>query len=177
MTSDATVNSGGKAFLRGFGISLLAIAFVYLVVGVILRPLMPSAVHRVLDGVYDTLLCGTDEDYHQNPILRGALRRNIVGTGDAWCEDVSGQRRDISYSEFNVAIALFVIPLLAGMFFILTGAGNLPAASRPPSVFTSSAGGDLSSRLTELKSAYDKGLISQEEYEQTRANLLRQLEK
>lgn len=167
--------SGGNAFLRGVGISLLIFAAVYLVVGVIFRPLMPSFVHTVIDGVYDGLLCGPDERYQQDPILRGALRRNVVGNGDAWCEGAGGQQRDISYSEFNLAIALFAIPAVVGMFLLMRGAVKSTASIS--SAFKSSVGGDLSARLQELQNAYDKGLITEAEYQQTRSNLLKQMEK
>lgn len=176
MVVDKAAGSEGNAFFRGAGIVLLAFAAVFLVTGVILRPLMPSFVHAVIDGVYDGLLCGSDEVYQQAPILRGALRRNIVGMGDAWCENAAGQRRDISYSELNVAIALFTVPAVVGMFLLVRGASKLTPASTS-SAFTSSVGGDLSSRLQELQNAYDKGLITEVEYQQTRANLLRQMEK
>ncbi len=176
MVADTVARSGGNAFFRGAGIVLLAFAAVFLVVGIILRPVMPSFVHAVIDGVYDGLLCGADETYRQDPFLRGALRRNIVGNGDAWCEDSAGQRRDISYSELNVAIALFTLPAVGGMFLLIRGAANLPVKSSS-STFTSSVGGDLSSRLQELQNAYDKGLITGAEYQQTRANLLKQMEK
>lgn len=168
--------SGANPFLRGVGISLLIFAAVFLVVGVIFRPLMPPVVHAIIDGVYDALLCGADEQYHQDPLLRGALRRNIVGNGDAWCENAAGQRRDISFSEFNVAVALFALPAVVGMVLLFRGAAKSVTAS-PSSVFKGSIGGDLSSRLQELQNAYDKGLITEAEYQQTRANLLRQMGK
>jgi Short C-terminal domain len=151
---------------------LLIFAFVYLVVGVIFRPIMPAPVHMLLDGVFDALLCGPDEEYQQDPFLRGTMRRNIVGAGDAWCLNPQGVKRDISYSEFNVAVALFVFPLLVGFILIIA---NIPTPSRARSR-PSGAGNDLSARLQELKAAYDKGLITSEEYETTRQNILKQME-
>jgi hypothetical protein len=177
MQSQSISPSNGSPILRGIGISLLFVAVVYLVTGVILRPIMPPFVHSVLDGIYNGLLCGPGEHYQQDPLLRGAMRRNIVGEGDSWCENANGEMRDISFSEFNVAIALFVIPLILGSVFVARSTPNLSRSSPKSSVFRSNAGADLSSRLQELQTAYDKGLISQEEYNQTRANLLKQLEK
>ncbi|MEZ4669950.1 MAG: SHOCT domain-containing protein [Anaerolineae bacterium] len=152
---------------------LLLFAFAYLLVGVILRPVMPAPFPALIDSMYDTLLCGPDEEYQQDPFLRGGFRRNIVGEGDAWCLNAQGVKRDISYSEFNVAIALFVVPLIAGFIIVIAA---VPTPSRS-SVFRSSVGGDLSARLEELQAAYDKGLISSEEYEITRQNILKQMER
>ena len=170
-------SSGGNPYLRGIGFSLLLFAVIYLITGVILRPIMPPFVQSVVDGVYGGLLCGPGEHYQQDPFLRGALRRNIVSEGDSWCETATGQKRDISFSEFNVAIALFVIPLVLGSVLVGPNTPNLSRSSPKSSVFKTNSGADLSSRLQELQTAYDKGLISQEEFNQTRANLLKQLEK
>ena len=177
MQPQPTVTAGGKPFLQGFGISLLLVAVVYLITGVIFRPVMPPVVQSLYDGIYGGLLCGRDEHYQQDPFLRGALRRNTVGEGDSWCQNARDEKRDISYSEFNVAIALFLIPLIGGALLLGYATPNLMRSSTSTSVFKSSAGGDLSSRLQELQLAYEKGLITQEEYDQTRANLLKQMEK
>lgn len=177
MQSEPTKSNGGKLFLRGLGIILLLFSAVYLVTGVILRPVMPPVVQTVLDGIYDGLLCGSDEHYQQDPILRGALRRNIVSEGDSWCENARGEKRDISFSEFNHAIALFVVPMVVGSLLLGKTVVNSTHTSAKSTVFRSAAGGNLSSRLEELQSAYDKGLITDAEYNQTRANLLKQMEK
>lgn len=176
MQLEPSAARSGKPLLQGIGISLLLVATLYLVTGVILRPVMPPVIQSVYDGIYNGLLCGSGEHYQQDPFLRGALRRNIVGEGDSWCENARGEKRDISFSEFNVAIALFVIPMLLG-FGMVGYATPSFRRSRSSAVFKSSAGGDLSSRLQELQAAYEKGLISQDEYNRTRANLLRQMEK
>ena len=165
--------ASSKPLIQGLGISLLLVAAVYLVTGVIFRPIMPAPIQNVYDGIYNGLLCGSGEHYQQNPFLRGAMRRNIVGEGDAWCENARGEKRDISFSEFNVAIALFTIPLISGSVLLWRSTPQTMKGA----AFTSSVGGDLTSRLQELQNAYDKGLISQEEYSQTRANILKQMEK
>lgn len=176
MQVEPTASPSAKPLIRGIGISLLLVAVVYLVTGVIFRPIMPSPIQSVYDGIYNGLLCSPGEHYQQDPFLRGALRRNTVSEGDSWCENTRGEKRDISYSEFNVAIALFLIPLILGAGFVAY-ATPMRWAAGSSSVFKSQAGGDLSSRLQELQRAYEKGLISQEEYNQTRANLLKQMEK
>lgn len=177
MQSEPTKSNDGKLFLRGLGIILLLFSAVYLVTGVILRPVMPPVVQTVLDGIYDGLLCAPDENYQQDPFLRGALRRNIVSEGDSWCENAGGEKRDISYSEFNLAVALFVLPMLVGSLLLGKSVLNSTHTSAKSTVFQSPAGGNLSSRLQELQSAYDKGLITDAEYNQTRANILKQMEK
>lgn len=177
MQSQSISPSSGKPILRGIAIALLLFAVVYLVTGVIFRPIMPPPVQNILDGIYNGLLCGPGEHYQQDPFLRGALRRNIVSDGDSWCENTAGEKRDISFSEFNVAIALFLTPAVGGALLLGYATPNIMRSSTSRSVFKSGVGGDLSSRLQELQAAYEKGLISQEEYNQTRANLLKQMEK
>jgi len=177
MQPQSTLTSNGSPFLRGIAISLLLVAVIYLVTGVIFRPIMPPFAQNIYDGIYGGLLCGRDEHYQQDPFLRGALRRNTVSEGDSWCQNARGEKRDISYSEFNVAIALFVIPLIGGALLLGYASPNIMRSSASTSVFKSAAGGDLSSRLQELQTAYEKGLLTQEEYNQTRANLLKQMEK
>lgn len=163
-----------SAFWPRLGGFLLIFAFIYLVVGVIFRPIMPAPVHMLLDGVFDMLLCGPDEEYQQDSSLRGALRRNTVGTGDAWCLNAQGVKRDISYSEFNVAVVLFVLPLLLGFFLLFVGISA--PLGRASSSGIQGGSSDLSRRLEELKHAYEKGLITHDEYELTRRNILKQME-
>lgn len=177
MQSQPDVPSGGKPLFRGLGFSFLVVAVIYLITGLIFRPIMPPFVQNVLDSVYGGLLCGPGEHYQQDPFLRGAMRRNIVSNGDSWCENARGEKRDISFSEFNVALALFLIPLVVGALLVGWSTPIITRSAAAPSVFKSDAGGDLSSRLEELQAAYEKGLITQEEYTQTRANLLKQMEK
>ena len=177
MQSEPTKSTDGKLFFRGLGIILLLFSAIYLVTGVILRPIMPPVIQNVYDSIYGGLLCGSDEHYQQDPFLRGALRRNTVSKGDSWCENARGEKRDISYSEFNVAIALFVVPMLVGSLMLAKTALNSTHSSARSTVFRSAAGGDLSTRLQELQTAYDKGLITQAEYIQTRAKILEQMEK
>jgi hypothetical protein len=158
-----------KSWLGGCGCLLLILGFGYLVVGVILRPIMPDAVHGVIDGVFDTLLCGPDEQYQQDPFLRGTMRRNIVGEGDSWCENAAGQQRDVSWAEFNVAIVLFVVPAAVGAVLAARGLASVPSRRKVPSV---GAERTLSDRLRELDEAYQNGLITQAEYERAREGLL-----
>lgn len=173
--ADSSVSPSRRRFFRLVGGLLLALASVYLLLGVILRPIVPPPVHAVLDGVYDALLCGPDETYQQDPFLRGALRRNTVSTGDAWCLSTGGVKRDISYSEFNVAIALFLVPLLLGFSLLMVGIAG--SSFGTPRQRTQTGRSDLSTRLTELKAAFDQGLITRDEYEVTRQNILKQMEK
>jgi hypothetical protein len=161
----------------GCGCLLLILAFGYLAVGVILRPIMPDAVHGVLDGIFDALLCGPDEQYQQDPFLRGAMRRHIVGEGDTWCENAIGERRDISWAEFNVAIVLFVAPVTVGA--VLAARGLPDMAGKQPTRVSSYAADNkssLSDKLRELDEAYRDGLITQAEYEQTREGILKGME-
>jgi hypothetical protein len=152
---------------------LLIFAFGYLAVGIIFRPLMPDFIHSVIDGVYDLTLCGPDERYEQDPFLRGAMRRNMVGEGDAYCVNERGEQRDISYSEFNLAIVLFVIPAALGAVLAARGLATVPG--RPPRRTQGTVDSNLSTKLRELQDAYDQGLITKEEFDSTRKNLLENL--
>jgi hypothetical protein len=158
----------------GCGCLLLIFAFGFLVAGVILRPIMPNFVHSMIDGMYDIVLCSPDERYEQDPFLRGAMRRNIVGEGDAYCINERGERRDISYSEFNLAIALFVIP--AGIDAVLAAKGSAAVPRRPQRSAAEAPGSSLSAKLRELQDAYDQGLITKKEFDSTRQNLLNNIE-
>jgi hypothetical protein len=171
-----STRSKKQSRVGGCGCLLLILAFGYLVVGVILRPIMPDAVHGVIDGVFDALLCGPDEQYQQDPFLRGAMRWHIVGEGDAWCETAAGQRRDISWAEFNVAIVLFVVPVTVGAVLAARGLGNVSSGKPVGVPSTANNQSSLSDKLRELDEAYRNGLITQMEYEQTREGMLKGME-
>jgi hypothetical protein len=50
---------------------------------------------------------------------------------------------------------------------------NIPKPSTAAATSNTPSGGELTSRLKQLREAYDAGLISNEEYERTKSDLLR----
>lgn len=185
--------------LRLAGFLLMGVGFAALCILTVLPVLPPFAQNETIDTIIGTVVCQPGEtvlrDQYQTQDSDGTGY-----SMDVYCINAREQREDVTGKWFLISIGAFLLPFLVGLFsFIfasnrasknvavpttgfsvdpLSGRVNLGSSSSPISGFNQSAVSfsagkkSLSDRLKEIQDARDKGLITEEEYDRIRQEIL-----
>jgi len=172
--------------VRIIGIILIIISFAIMSVFIIIPAIAPSLddIAPIRD-LFQTMFCAqhekisADYDVYTRP---GEYDRSMTLS----CVNSENQQRDVSGQPILYGIVGYLIPFLVGLVLTIVGGGN--RWSRAPVTFSGgfTSTGDtqgyssnyqnsptsLTDRLQELKLAHDAGLITQEEYETRRKDII-----
>ncbi len=196
---------------RILGITLVVLAFVFLV-GFIIFPVIPQlADSPVFDSILGVVLCQPGETLVRDPYSQ-VFGGEQTFTMNVYCQDAKKKQVDVTSKWTGIGVVGFVALFLPGMY-ITTGTlstnrkrkrvpddsgnafrvtpeqvneyrqktraqhgsanGTGQAAANGRSAFDHSGGDDdFSHKLKQIQEAHDSGLISDEEYEHLRQNIL-----
>lgn len=171
-----------------FGCLLVILALVVLFTGVVI-PVIPNTVDSpTVDSYLQSILCGADET-----ILRSQYsERYIDGTAysmNVYCVNNENIRRDVSGTWVLLGMAGFIIPFGIGLVMIfstkvppprpVTGNGQVidvdalrKQISTQQGVSVSGGNKSLAERLRELEEARNAGLITYNEYDRMRDEII-----
>lgn len=164
---------------RWIGVFLIAFAFAVMLFFIIIPAVLPSFDDApLIKNTFRVLFCKPGEtllDEH-------ATYRPSPGTTETTvslsCVDNEGQSRDVGSAPILVGIVGYLVPFLSGLLILTVRSNRNRNADRQTFVDNNTYGynaTNLSDRLRELKSAYDAGLVTQDEYEAKRKEILSDL--
>src|SRR5690606_30254094 len=175
------------------GVFLIILSFVTLAFGIV--PLFVEGKEPFLN-IMEPILCAPGE----NLTMEVVVTHHYDGTGysgDFDCHRPNETSYDVTGKAFLLGAASFTVPFLIGLVMSIrafnhavrgviptnpahynTGWGQPSVSTTVSNAFhsmnTPTAGNtELTQRLKQLRDAYDAGMISHEEYERTRADLLK----
>ncbi len=173
--------------VRIIGIILIIISFAIMSVFIIIPAIVPSldAVPPIRDA-FQTMFCAQNEKINASYYTfsrPGETSRSVTFA----CVNSEGQERDISGQPILIGIVGYLILFLIGLVMTIVGGRRSRAPVTVSSGFTSTgdiqgyssnhqgSATSLTDRLQELKSAHDAGLITQDEYEIKRKELINEI--
>lgn len=157
--------------------------------GIIVIPVLPPFEESAeIDGYLTPLLCQPEEtilrDQYSGPSREGGTSYSM----DVYCIDKDGDRRDETGRWALLGGGAFTIPFLIGLVLLIGGANRNTGNATPtliangtpvnfgtPASFGTqapSAGRSLSERLKQIDDARNQGLITAEEYDRLRKEIL-----
>ncbi len=188
-----------KLPLTLIGSLLMVLAFVilgtFIIAPAVIAPLDNAP---VLKNFLQGVLCHQGEtltaSYSEYDTPTSTTRSN-----DMECVDSEGQQRDVNGSIIGIGLVGYLVPFLGGLFLTITGSWQrrqrMMGIYRTPyqdnvsplvggmnvrfdrfdnnSASVSHGHGTLTQRLSELKGAFDAGLLTQDEYDSKRKELLK----
>jgi hypothetical protein len=187
-----------RRFFIWLGVFLMVFAFVVLFTFIVL-PAVISSFDSVppLKGVYELMFCKTGETLQDSRTTYRPSPGTTVTTVQVACVDNEGNGRDISNDAISVGVFGYLVPFLVGLFTALIAASRekIPSPSKPTPPRTSKPSAQVRkdpipsanraqptereqvlesaiTRLKELKSALDLGLITQAEYDAKHKEIL-----
>lgn len=184
-----------------FGCLLMVVSFV-LLCGLVVLPVIPFLEDtKAFDDLLQSVFCQEGEtvlrDQYQTTDSEGTSY-----SMDLYCIDREGQRRDVTAQWFLVGIVGFTAPFLIGLFAFIFGVNRgvrrtitvtrnnadvlgggstidlssflSPTQTPQTSSFSTSGGGNKSftEKLKQIQEARDAGLITAEEYDRLRQEIL-----
>jgi hypothetical protein len=177
------------------GVLMDVIATAAMLFFVVLPSVMPIDSVPGMRPILQGLLCERGETI--NVESHTYTRPGRVSTSaNFYCVRESGAEREVTGKAIMIGIIGFVVPLLAGIFLIISGSASqkkkryqtgvgavlegFGISIDDPSAFqvvTTDVIGrsSLTDRLKALKAAYDQGLITEAEYESKRKEILREM--
>jgi hypothetical protein len=188
-----------RRFFIWLGVLLMVFAFVVLFTLIILPAVIPSFDSvPPLKATFQVLFCKTGETLHDSRATYNPSPGTTVTTVTVSCVDKEGSEHDISGDVIGAGAVGYLVPFLVGLFMALIAASRekVPSTSTPPATYRSSVQAhddpipqrdrvqptdkekhmeSAISRLKELKSALDSGLITQAEYDSKHKEILRDM--
>jgi hypothetical protein len=184
-----------RRFFIWLGVFLMVFAFVVLFTFIIL-PSVISSFDNVppLKAAYELVFCKTGETLHDSRTTYNPSPGTTVTTVDVSCVDKEGKERDISGDAISVGAVGYLVPFLVGLFMTLLAASRekvpptstyvpsvqvhhdpIPSINRVEPPDKEKHLESAITRLKELKSALDSGLITQAEYDAKHKEILRDM--
>ncbi len=169
-----------------FGCLLMILSMLALC-GIIVIPVLPPFEESAeIDGYLLPLLCQPDENIERDQYSGPGSRGGTSYSMDVYCIDKDGERRDETGRWGLIGGGAFVLPFLLGLVMLIGGLNRnarlttstltvYPSGSQVNlggSSFPSGEGLSLSERLKQLQDARDAGLVTVEEYERLRQEIL-----
>lgn len=178
------------------GILLMVVAFAALFLIILLPTMSPE--NPLGLSILETLVC----DPGHKAEVRVVVTHDSDGTGytpQLTCIGREGERTDASAKHLIVGLGTFLVPFLIGLFMVIAGAqraarnaqrpqtqwkeGSVPetgfgsgfATARANRDTNSNASATLKAKLKELEDARASGLITREEFEKLRQEILDKL--
>ena len=167
---------------------LLIILSVVGMCAIIVIPVLPFLDDsETIDGMLQPLFCEPGEKIERDQYTTPGSRGGTAFTMAVYCVSQESSRRDVTDRWTLIGMGAFLVPFLIGLFAFIAGigrnarrgavvpsspiivGGQMLSGSIPPN---SSSGASLTQRLKELQEARDAGLISAEEYERLRQEVL-----
>lgn len=184
--------------VSGCGCLLMVLALGLLVGMTVIPALLPSLENAaVIREPLQRLLCTEGETLEGEQSVTNPRAGQTAYSMIPYCVDREGQRRLVQEEYFLYSLVGFVVPFVTGLVLLIGGSitasrhaqrhlvGSILQAAQTstPRITTVQWGNiepatepaTLAERLSELKQAYDAGLISQTEYETKRAEILKTL--
>ncbi|MFN8371879.1 MAG: SHOCT domain-containing protein [Anaerolineae bacterium] len=169
------------------GCLLMIVAMVALCGLVVIPVLPPFAENETIDNLLAPLICQPEETIERDQYST----RDREGTSysmNVYCVDKDGDRRDETGRWFLFSLGGFLAPFLIGLFMLIGGAnrgmrqfstgdgGTTLSPTGVPINYVGTpspkAGQSLSERLKQLDEARNQGLISADEYDRMRKEIL-----
>jgi hypothetical protein len=169
-----------KRIILAVVLDLISIAALFVFLG------FPGTDTPPVKNFLQSLLCETGET------LRAETHSGVDSDGDMvtstnyFCQPFGGDgpERDVTGKSVLMAIAAFLVPFGISMLLFFSGgfslkkryAGSMTSMMGQFESLSASAagvGGNPTERLKALKQAYDQGLISEDEYERKRQDVLK----
>ena len=188
-----------RRFFIWLGVFLMVFAFVVLFTLIIL-PSVISSFDSVppLKATFQVLFCKAGETLHDSRTTYNPSPGTTVTTVDVSCVDKEGKEREISGDVIGAGAVGYLVPFLVGLFMALIAASRekVPPIPTPTSTYKppvqvhddpipqrdrvqpTDKEQHLESaitRLKELKTALDAGLITQAEYDAKHKEILRDM--
>lgn len=176
------------------GCLLILVGILGLIVLLVLPVLPPLEYSAELDDLLAPLLCQPDETIQRQQYSYSTDDGQTFSM-NVYCLDGDGRRRDVTDRWALISAGAFALPFMLGLILLISGlsrraqpaqAAALPAVddllSTPPMVggqpvrvsssSPTSGGLSLADRLKQLQDARDAGLLSAQEYERLRQDIL-----
>ena len=158
---------------------LLMVVSMVLLFGIIVIPVLPFLdKNTAIDNYLTPILCQPGEkierDLYSEPNREGGTSFSM----NVYCLDREEQRRDESGRWMLIGGAAFTLPFVIGLFAFIAGVNRRVrtfTAAMPQTQFVIggvSSGDTLTSKLREIEEARKAGLISSEEYDRLRKEIL-----
>jgi hypothetical protein len=185
-----------RRFFIWFGVFLMVFAFVVLFTFIVL-PAVISSFDSVppLKAVYEVMFCKPGETLQDSRTTYRPSPGTTVTTVQVVCVDNEGIGRDISNDAISVGVFGYLVPFLVGLFTALIAGSReqvpspskptpprtnkpqvhkdpIPSANRAQPTEREQVLESAITRLKELKSALDLGLITQAEYDAKHKEIL-----
>jgi len=167
-----------------FGCLLVILAMVGLCVIVVI-PVMPFLENsETIDVILQPIFCEPSEKIERDQYATSANRGGTTFTIAVYCVSQEGSRRDVIDRWTLIGLGAFLVPFLIGLFAFIAGVGRnsrqgaaVPSSAivvggMPGTIPASSSSASLTQRLKEIQEARDAGLITAEEYERLRQEVL-----
>jgi hypothetical protein len=167
---------------------LLIILSVVGLCAIIVIPVLPFLDDsETIDGMLEPLFCEPGEKIERDQYTTSSNRGGTTFTMAVYCVSQESGRRDVTDRWTLIGMGAFLVPFLIGLFAFIAGVGRnarqraavssspiivggqMLSGSMPPS---SSSGASLTQRLKEIQEARNAGLITAEEYERLRQEVL-----
>jgi hypothetical protein len=156
--------------------SIMQRILLYLIVMLFVAGFAVAFVPFLVPGVaqaLDPLICPGDETIalHQQSAARGGV--NITFR----CVDAEGNSREVGFAPYLILFTAWCwLPLIPGVLWVvsvrLQGDQSPQTASPAISTAARKANSTLTEKLQQLEDAYKAGLITQEQYEKSKQDLL-----
>lgn len=163
---------------------LLSMAGLCVIIVLPVLPFLES--NQTIDSILQPLVCEPGEKIERDQYQTAGSRGGTVFTMNVYCINSEGSRRGATDRWTLIGAGIFVVPFLVGLFGVIFGAsrsaqkavaeGSLGVTPGGQVVTKSPASSDTSStlakKLNELEEARDAGLITADEYERLRQEIL-----
>lgn len=173
------------------GVLLEIIAVIALMIAVVVPSVMDLKDVPGMNNLFEDVLCRTPEILHVERHVYSYRPGETSYSATFYCINET-RERDVTGEATLIGIAIFVVPLLLGIFLIISGAmaakrralvtmGVYDLSGMGVNNIISSmsnmgeARGSTTERLKALKQAYDQGLITESEYETKRQSILSEM--
>lgn len=158
------------------GCLLMMVAMIGLCVLVVL-PVLPFLERRgPIDRILEPVLCAPGETIERDPYTTAGSRGGTTFTMSVYCLDANEGRRDATDRWIFISMGAFLVPFLVGLFALIAGAQrNARVVTSSPYAVTieqPTASRSLTQRLKELQEARDAGLLTADEYDRLRREVL-----
>jgi hypothetical protein len=180
------------------GILLDVVATIAMLFFVVLPAVMPIDDVPGLEPILQTVLCERGETVEVERSSYSRRPGQVSYSANFYCVREAGTRRDVSGRVMLFGLILFIVPMLVGVLLIISGSismkkyrkrndqANVISLLQGFGISVEDHGNNfggmtpdagesvsLTERLKALKNAYDQGLITIEEYESKRKEILR----
>jgi hypothetical protein len=162
---------------------LLSMAGLCVIIVLPVLPFMESS--QTIDDLLQPLVCEPGEKIERDQYQTAGSRGGTLFTMSVYCIGSEGSRRSATDRWTLIGAGIFAIPFLVGLFSVIFGAtrsAQKAAAGAPVMTLSgqaaalspagSGAGSTLAQKLKELDEARDAGLITADEYERLRQEIL-----